>query len=720
MRYIFLIILVFLTCLIFSQKYILLEKSQPTEISEDLLFLTDPDKIADNEEALLNLKNGKYQSFSDFEKSSGFNADVCWIGILVDTNFTECSDYIAEIPAVDSAFVYVFSDDSLLSESYIGKNIPTDMRQVKIAYTQFTPVKLKEGSTNFILLKINNFSSNHDIKGYKIVLTETHSFYKTKINERYFQGIFIGIIIIMILYNLFIYLSVRHKSYLYYILMLIGCGAIWINNYKLHFEYFFPDTPLSSIIETGILVSSFFGIFLLLFTQNFLMTRSRHKKWHFVFNIFIILLILQPVVNYVIPQFYLVFRMVSFTSGLIVFILIFILSIVSLIKKYRPARYFFLANLMFSTGAIIFILAALDVMPLSWIAMNSMQAGTILQVALFSFALADRINILKHENEESQLKIIKQLEENEALKDKVNRELEQKVKERTLEISQQKEEIMTQRDEIEAQRDLVINQKEHIEEIFEELTSSIRYAERIQAAVLPSSEQMAEILGEHFIFFVPKDIVSGDFFWATRIRERIIFCIADCTGHGVPGAFMSMLGITFLNEIVRREEVTNAADVLNHLRDNIVDSLKQQGRSMEQKDGMDISFCVIETDNQILQFAGANNPVYIIRDHELFELKADRMPIAIHERMSPFTLKEFKLEKGDCIYLFSDGYADQFGNSDSSSGGLKFKYKPFKNLLTENSQKPMDEQKAIIEKIFYQWKGNLKQIDDVTVAGFRY
>jgi serine phosphatase RsbU (regulator of sigma subunit) len=287
------------------------------------------------------------------------------------------------------------------------------------------------------------------------------------------------------------------------------------------------------------------------------------------------------------------------------------------------------------------------------------------------------------------------------------------------EIMQQKEEISTQRDEIEAQRDMVITQKDKIEEIHEELTSSIRYAQRIQTAVLPSSEQMEEILGEHFVFFVPKDIVSGDFFWATRIKNRIVFCVADCTGHGVPGAFMSMLGITFLHEILSNKLDSDPAQVLNDLRKNVVESLKQQGRSMEQKDGMDISLCIIDTETNILQFAGANNPVYIIRNQELTELKADKMPIAIHERMTPFTLNKFNLQKNDCVYLFSDGYADQFGNSDSSAGGLKFKYKPFKSLLIEHSYKQMTKQKSEIEKAFYHWKGDLKQVDDITLLGFR-
>jgi len=314
------------------------------------------------------------------------------------------------------------------------------------------------------------------------------------------------------------------------------------------------------------------------------------------------------------------------------------------------------------------------------------------------------------------------------------------IEEKNEELNQQNEEIASQRDEIESQRDLLINQKEHIEEIHKEVTDSINYAKRIQEAVLPVSAPARAVLGEHFILFKPKDIVSGDFYWATQTRGHVtllIVAVADCTGHGVPGAFMSMLGISFLNEIVRKQEVTQANHVLNELRKEIINALQQKGVSGEQKDGMDISLLVVNTETNECQWAGANNPLYIVRGGQnpqgltkpvplqnlegLEEIKGDKMPIAIYERMEPFTNHEFKVENGNCLYLFSDGFADQFGGAK----GKKFMYKQFKEILvqtcpgTSQQIKTMNEQKEILDKIINEWIGNNEQIDDITVLGIK-
>jgi len=289
------------------------------------------------------------------------------------------------------------------------------------------------------------------------------------------------------------------------------------------------------------------------------------------------------------------------------------------------------------------------------------------------------------------------------------------------EILMQKEEILTQRDEIQAQRDLVTTQKEQIEVIYKQVTDSINYAKRIQEALLPLSDTSRSILGEHFIIFKPKDIVSGDFYWITKINNWLIVTVADCTGHGVPGAFMSMLGISFLNDIVRKQEINQANEVLNELRKEIINALQQKGKLGEQKDGMDISLIAINTETLECQWAGANNPLYIIKvtDNtefaELTELKPDKMPIAIYERMYSFTNHEFTVKKGDCLYLFSDGFADQFGGPK----GKKFMYKPFKVLLLTNCQKPMLEQKQIIEKTIIEWIDREEQVDDITVLGIK-
>ncbi|MBI5542079.1 MAG: SpoIIE family protein phosphatase, partial [Bacteroidia bacterium] len=260
------------------------------------------------------------------------------------------------------------------------------------------------------------------------------------------------------------------------------------------------------------------------------------------------------------------------------------------------------------------------------------------------------------------------------------------------------------------------------------------------------SDSARSVLGEHFVLFKPKNIVSGDFYWTTKINNLLFVAVADCTGHGVPGAFMSMLGISFLNEIVQKQEINKASQILNQLRLEIINALQQKGVSGEQKDGMDISLLVLNTETNEAQWAGANNPLYIISsvilngseehfscevksnfskiyssatplndNYRLIELKGDKMPIAIYPVMNDFTNHEFKLNKGDSVYLFTDGYADQFGGPK----GRKFMYKQFKELLVHNSAISMQEQKVILENAFEKWTNGFEQIDDVTLVGIK-
>lgn len=279
-----------------------------------------------------------------------------------------------------------------------------------------------------------------------------------------------------------------------------------------------------------------------------------------------------------------------------------------------------------------------------------------------------------------------------------------------------------QNEEIKAQHEVVVRQKEHIEEIHKKLTDSINYAKRIQEAILPDKTMMNRILGDHFILFKPKDIVSGDFYWATQINEWLIIAVADCTGHGVPGAFMSMLGVSFLNEIVHKKEVTKASQVLDLMRDEIVHALRQKCLSAEQKDGMDISLFVMNTKTRQCQWAGANNSLIILKktsaenQWQLDELKPDKMPIAIYPRMDPFANHEFTLEQGTRIYLFSDGYADQFGYEN----GKKFMHKRFKNLLLHTVHFSLKAQQSILDDTIEQWKGPLDQTDDITVVAVEF
>ncbi|HPQ34808.1 MAG TPA: SpoIIE family protein phosphatase, partial [Tenuifilaceae bacterium] len=270
--------------------------------------------------------------------------------------------------------------------------------------------------------------------------------------------------------------------------------------------------------------------------------------------------------------------------------------------------------------------------------------------------------------------------------------------------------LASQKQEIECQRDLLAKQKQ-------EITDSIRYAHRIQRAILPPEQLPEDIMPEHFVLFKPRDIVSGDFYWIASQNNKTYIVAADCTGHGVPGAFMSMLGVAFLNEIVLYHKNTESDVILQELRKLVKTTLAQSRNSEETKDGMDISFCIINWVQNTIQYSGAYNPLYYFRNGEFNEIKADKMPIGAYMKDHlPFTKHEFKIEPGDTFYIFSDGFVDQFGGND----GRKFMTKNFKRLLGSIQSKPMSEQMEVLDETLLEWRGEHEQIDDICVIGFRF
>jgi len=269
-----------------------------------------------------------------------------------------------------------------------------------------------------------------------------------------------------------------------------------------------------------------------------------------------------------------------------------------------------------------------------------------------------------------------------------NQNLEQKVKERTRQIEQQSMNI----------------------------TDSIHYASRIQSALMLPSEELDRLLPSHFILNKPKDIVSGDYYWVSHKENKIIVAVADCTGHGVPGAFMSIMGINLLNEIVNKTETIRASEVLNELREHLIKSLGQTGHRYEPKDGMEMALCVVDLDSKQLQFSGAFRPMYLFRNEELIEIKGDRMPIGIyHEEEVSFTNKEMLVQDNDVFYLFTDGYVDQIGGPNKKT----YKSRQFKQLLKDIHQRPLKKQKSILEIEHKGWRSDAEQIDDIMIMGVR-
>jgi PAS domain S-box-containing protein len=268
-------------------------------------------------------------------------------------------------------------------------------------------------------------------------------------------------------------------------------------------------------------------------------------------------------------------------------------------------------------------------------------------------------------------------------------------------------------------RDITLRKfnEEAIRKKNKDITDSILYARTIQDAILVPKEEIAKQLSDFFILSKPKEIVSGDFYFYKETKNGVIIAAADCTGHGVPAGFLSMIGNAFLNEILGADDSLSPAKILDQLSEKIIKSLNQNRTDSESKDGMDIAVLRLDKENSSVQFAGAQNALYHIYNGNLNEIKADMFPVGINDTntLTPFTNNTIKLNKGDALYIFSDGFHDQFGGPD----GRKFMKKQMKELLLSIQDKKMSDQEKILDKTFTDWKGRTNQLDDVLVIGIR-
>ncbi|HRN35923.1 MAG TPA: SpoIIE family protein phosphatase [Flavobacteriales bacterium] len=281
------------------------------------------------------------------------------------------------------------------------------------------------------------------------------------------------------------------------------------------------------------------------------------------------------------------------------------------------------------------------------------------------------------------------------------RVLEEKVRERT-------EETVRQKDEVERQSRRVV-------ELYKNVTDSIRYAKRLQESILPSDQRLSELLPGSFVLYRPKDIVSGDFYWVEAIGGKVVFAAVDCTGHGVPGAFMSLVGHNALNQVVKERGVTVPHEAMDQLNRIAFDTLHKD-RDQYVRDGMDMALCCFDSRTGVLEFAGANCPLYVVREGELLQFAPNKMPIGgFVQQPGAFKGHSEQLRPGDAVYVFSDGYADQFGGPK----GKKFRYRQFRDLLVRISPEPPERKKALLQQAFNAWKGTQEQVDDILVMGMQ-
>lgn len=676
-----------------------------------------------------------------------FSVACAWLKLVTVNRISENRSYLLNLPYMagsDSLNLYLITESGNIVEKRSGILIPVDERDFVYKNWHVVSLPLVRDSVQTFYLR---WKSYEQIGAPQMQVIAQDTIVSHDRTERMVLFALLGMMVIISVFFLILFFAMSGRQYIYFAFYILFFAAFLFVSEGYLGEFLWKAKVFQSVFVSSAqaFILSLLSACFLLFGISYLELKKHLPGWYWtvivllgLIGVRVVAMLVASLLNVEIGGWFedVVLIVWALAVAIIPLFLLVFPAIFRIQQGFKPAWYFLVANAVLIPLTIItisssqFSLSAhtLDVSILVRILqVSGVYVAAVLQILIFSIGIAKKMSMDEQDHKHAQKRIIDQLKVNESLKDKVNRELEQKVQERTSEIRLQKDEIESQRDEIEAQRDLVFAQKK-------EITDSIAYAQRIQAAILPNKSYMDEVIPDSFVLFRPRDIVSGDFYWIKEVDNSVVIVAADCTGHGVPGAFMSMLGITLLAEQLGKGKIDKPGEILGQLRAKVKEMLVQEGSIREQKDGMDMAIAVIDRDKRELQFAGAYFPLYLVRNKEvvssreigaeepvegdqalLFEFKGDKQPIGIHWEEKQFTDQVVKLEKGDAVYVFSDGYVDQYGGVHRK----KFKAQQFKDLLLSVQAEPMEKQRLLLEETFEKWKGNIEQIDDVCVIGVR-
>ena len=695
MRTLFILLFIITIKLAIGQEPVIITDSFTyINLSKQLKYAEDKTKSFSIESALKLHYKKMGQSVPNF----GFNNSSYWFKGTVINATNQWQSPMIEIanPNIDIVNLTVLSKKTGSHKKNMGDFFPFASRGNTNKYFQFNLQLLPHDTLHFILNVQNSGEQFHVPMSIGI----QNYYHESENNEQLFYGIYFGFILFVILLNLFFYYVLKDKASLFYIGYLVCLLFLQLSLSGFGFKYLWPNSIFLANHGNPIFASiSMF--FLLLFSQLFLNTKTYLPKVNTVVNYFKYYFIIIIICAWLPNTFY-VFSVLSINFLSLILIIILIPATIFILKKnFKPARFFLIAFIFLIVSVLLFVLKNAGVLPSNFFTNYGFQIGSAMEVLLLTLAVIDKFNEFK-------IEALNRLQEVNELKTKANLELEQKVEERTKQISAQNITLEHQN---------------------EEIKSSIRYAKRIQDSLLPPNEIMDELFHHnYFVYYNPKDIVSGDFYWAAPVtnNEEVsarlsLAAVVDCTGHGVPGAFMSIVGSNFLKQSLTEKNVNNTAEALDYLNKKIISTLNQSTNNETKiRDGMDVALIGIDYAKNKLYYSGANNAIYIIRKHhlecELITLKATKQAIgSINDSIINYALETFDIIKGDTIYLFSDGYADQFGEKENK----KLNYKRFKAILTEAFEMPIHQQKNHLQSSFEKWLGNAEQTDDVCVMGIK-
>ncbi len=632
-----------------------------------------------------------------------FTSSTYWMKFSVQ-NQTQYNRFVTNISRtfIDEVIFYEVEGDSVLKKHIAGDAFTLKERTTKTVENLFYFLLQPNQKKDFVV----KFKSDGEIIRIPLIINTPDGYFMSIRLRSFFLGVFYGsVLLISILYLLY-YKGLRDKTLLYYSIYLLfvfmlqftldGFTYYYLFSEKLHFL-----EPYTVVVFASLAPYSF-----LIFVKNYLNIRQNYPEFCRYFKIAETLIIAVGISTFIPGKIHeLSYLLVNFVS---LITLLWVLFIVLFIKMNNERRYFFFSSAIFFLviSAVLFILTNVRILENEFLFKYSMKIGAAIEIFFLTLAMSQKLYELQRDKQLAQEKALKSLEEKNKLIDTQKEMLRAQVKERTQELETQKEQLAHQNREI---------------------IDSINYAKRLQDALIPSIEEVKKIIPNSFVLFKPKDIVSGDFYWIAQTKtshdntpkkQKTIITVADCTGHGVPGAFISVIGLNIFNQALKEKSINTPAETLDFLNKqfyNTVNKHKETQIGTVIRDGMDLAMCAIDKESLELEFSGAKNPVYIIRENELIEIKGDKQPIGFTEKENSFKLHKFQLKKGDILYLSTDGYADQFGGER----GKKFKYKPFKELLLKIASLDMEQQRKILEDTFIKWKGNLEQLDDICIIGIR-
>jgi serine phosphatase RsbU (regulator of sigma subunit) len=676
-----------------------------THIATSAKILEDKDHQWTPEDVAYGKIDSLFKDITENTPNLNFTTSTYWVTFQI-TNGTELdkSYYIETARALTNSIeLYEVTPIAIKKLYKTGDELPFDKRPV--IYRKFIfPITLKPLESKQLIFRV---TSDGEVVSMPIKLWHPENFHGFVQRENLTLGIYYGLLMLVTGLFLFFAFVVKQRIYSYYVLYVAFLFFMQASLDGLAFEYLWPNWPWMA--NHSILIFSGASVFtLMLYAAEFL-TLSAKPKWFKTFykslmGFVLICIITGATSGFAYEITYPIINGLSLISLVIIF-----MAIGWVYKSKRKLSPFFtLGFLAVLTGGILFILTNFNLLESDFLSHNAIKMGSAGEVIFLSLAMVSRYRDIQREKDEAKKQAFENLEMLNKVTQEQNEILEIQVKERTAEIRQKSEEL---------------------EEKNKEIIDSITYAKRIQEAILPPDTQVRELLPNAFIYYQPKDIVAGDFYWMEDTEDYLFLAAADCTGHGVPGAMVSVVCHNALNRSVREFGLHEPGKILDQTA-IIVDETFEKSEQ-EVKDGMDISLCAIHKATKKVSWTGANNPIWVIskktiesigepslseNEYHLYEIKADKQPIGRYPNREAYHTHHIELNPMDTIYLFSDGYPDQFGGER----GKKYKSKNFKRFLLGIQDQTITDQSDLLRDEFETWRGDLEQIDDVCVIGVRF